>query len=234
MLVPPPFDPATFDTTLDLLGERAGLLVYQPPAASPTLEAHLADLDTLILSTGAPRVSLVAPGVSAALALHAATQLGDRIERVALVSPSFPRSSALSMGLPSSLMGAVATHPQAMRVTSRHELVARAPFLGRGLAKLGVPVPHMPADATPRPGTAQEGAFLADAIARAKPPSLDRVEQPVLVVTGAKDAAFPPASARALVRRLPRGEHVLVPGGTQFLAREYPDLLAVRIEAFLT
>lgn len=233
-MVPPPFDPATFDTTLDLLGERAGLLVYQPPAASPTLEAHLADLESLASSTGASHVSLVAPGVSAALALHAATHFGPRVARIALVSPSFPRNVALSMGLPSSLMGSVAAHPQAMRVTSRHEIFARAPFLGRWLGKLGVQVPHMPADATPLPGTAQEGAFLADAIARAKAPVLDRIEQPVLVVTGAKDAAFPPASARALVRRLPRGEHVLVPGGTQFLAREYPDLLAVRIEAFLT
>jgi pimeloyl-ACP methyl ester carboxylesterase len=232
--VPPPFDPATFDTSLDLLGDRAGILVYQPPAASTTLDAHLGDLRALVEAVGASEIALVGPGVAAGLALHAALVLGKRVRRVALVSPSFPRNIALSMGLPSSLMGAVAGSPQAMRVTSRHEIVSRSPLLGKLLRRLGVQVPHMPADATPLPGTAQEGAFLADAIARAPAPALDRVEQPTLVVTGARDAAFPPSSARALVRRLAHGEHVLVPGGTQFLAREYPDLLAVKVEAFFT
>jgi pimeloyl-ACP methyl ester carboxylesterase len=230
--VPPPFDPATFDTTLDLLGDVRGILVYQPPAARGTIEAHLDDLRALADLLGAETLSLAAPGVAAGLALHAAVALGDRVRRIALISPSIPRNIAVSLGLPSTIGGTVAAHPKTMQLTSRHELVSRSPLLGRLLGRLGVQVPHMPAEATPLPGTAQEGAFLADTIARAKPPALDRVMQPTLVLTGAKDAAFPPPTARALVRRLPRGEHVLVPSGTQFLSREYPDLVAVRLESF--
>lgn len=234
VLLPPPFDPATFEVTLDLLGGRSGLLVYQPPSSATTLEAHLAELERLAHAVSADRVSLLAPGVAAGLALHGAIAFPDLVDRVALVSPSFPRNIALAMGLPSTLAGAVASSPQAMKLTSRHELVSRAPLLVRVLSRLGVQVPRMPADATPLPHAQQDGALLADAIARARAPQLERIRQPALVVSGARDAAFPPAAARALVRRLGHGEHFPVPGATQSLALEYPDLLAVRLEAFFS
>lgn len=61
---------------------------------------------------------------------------------------------------------------------------------------------------------------------------LDEIEVPALVVAGDKDLFTPRAAAERMARRIPDAELLVVPGGTHYLAVEYPELLNLRLEKF--
>ena len=56
---------------------------------------------------------------------------------------------------------------------------------------------------------------------------------PVLVIAGARDGFTPPKLAEELARQVPRGELCVVPGGSHAAPLELPDLIELRVEAFL-
>lgn len=64
-------------------------------------------------------------------------------------------------------------------------------------------------------------------------PDLSRVTAPALLVWGDADPISPPAVGRALARRLPRAELVVIPGGTHAVARDRPDAVAPHIARHL-
>lgn len=63
---------------------------------------------------------------------------------------------------------------------------------------------------------------------------LERVNAPVLVVTGSRDLILPPRAARDLASRLPRAELYVVADGTHYAPAEFPDLVNARIDRFLS
>jgi pimeloyl-ACP methyl ester carboxylesterase len=61
---------------------------------------------------------------------------------------------------------------------------------------------------------------------------LDEVDVPSLVIAGDKDLFTPRSAAERMARRIPGAELLVVPGGTHYLAVEYPELVNLRIEKF--
>jgi pimeloyl-ACP methyl ester carboxylesterase len=61
---------------------------------------------------------------------------------------------------------------------------------------------------------------------------LDDVDVPVLVIAGDKDLFTPKAAARRIVAAIPGAELLVVPGGTHYVAVEYPELVNLRLEKF--
>lgn len=58
------------------------------------------------------------------------------------------------------------------------------------------------------------------------------VDVPTLVVAGDRDLFTPRRAAERMVRRIPGAELMVVPGGTHYVAVEYPELVNLRIEKF--
>lgn len=62
---------------------------------------------------------------------------------------------------------------------------------------------------------------------------LPRIDVPVLVVAGDRDSFTPPRYAEEMAAMLPKGELLMVPGGTHVVPLERRDLVRDRIEDFL-
>jgi pimeloyl-ACP methyl ester carboxylesterase len=61
---------------------------------------------------------------------------------------------------------------------------------------------------------------------------LPEVDIPTLVIAGDRDVMTPRAAAEAMVRRIQGAELMVVPGGTHYVAVEYPELVNLRVEKF--
>ncbi len=62
---------------------------------------------------------------------------------------------------------------------------------------------------------------------------LPNIQVPLLVVAGGRDRMTPQGAAERIVREVPNAELLVVPGGTHYVALEYPELVNLRIERFL-
>lgn len=61
-------------------------------------------------------------------------------------------------------------------------------------------------------------------------PILDDVDVPTLIITGDRDLFTPRAAAERMARRISSSQLMCVPGGTHYVAVEYPELVNLRIE----
>lgn len=61
---------------------------------------------------------------------------------------------------------------------------------------------------------------------------LPELDLPVLVIAGDRDLFTPRAAAERMVRQVRGAELLVVPGGTHYVAVEYPELVNLRIEKF--
>lgn len=61
---------------------------------------------------------------------------------------------------------------------------------------------------------------------------LDEVDVPMLVISGDRDLFTPRRAAEDMVQRVRGAELLVVPGGTHYVAVEYPELVNLRIEKF--
>lgn len=61
---------------------------------------------------------------------------------------------------------------------------------------------------------------------------LGDVDVPTLVIAGDRDLFTPRAAAERMARRIAGAELLVVPGGTHYVAVEYPELVNLRIEKF--
>jgi pimeloyl-ACP methyl ester carboxylesterase len=62
--------------------------------------------------------------------------------------------------------------------------------------------------------------------------ALDELDVPLLVIAGDRDLFTPRKASEDLVRRVRGAELLVVPGGTHYVAVEYPELVNLRIEKF--
>ncbi len=63
---------------------------------------------------------------------------------------------------------------------------------------------------------------------------LPTLDVPTLVIAGARDVLTPPWFARKMAEAIPHSELFVVPGGTHYCAAEYPEVIAKRVEEFIT
>ena len=61
---------------------------------------------------------------------------------------------------------------------------------------------------------------------------LERIKVPTLIIAGDRDIMTPRAAAERMARRIPGAEFMLVPGGTHYVAVEFPELINLRAEKF--
>jgi pimeloyl-ACP methyl ester carboxylesterase len=61
---------------------------------------------------------------------------------------------------------------------------------------------------------------------------LPDIDVPTLVIAGDRDLMTPRRVAERMVRLIPAAELMLVPGGTHYVAVEYPELVNLRVEKF--
>ncbi len=61
---------------------------------------------------------------------------------------------------------------------------------------------------------------------------LPQVDVATLVIAGDRDLFTPRVQAERMARRIPGAEIMVVPGGTHYVAVEYPELVNLRIEKF--
>ncbi|MBZ0115420.1 MAG: alpha/beta hydrolase, partial [Sandaracinaceae bacterium] len=61
---------------------------------------------------------------------------------------------------------------------------------------------------------------------------LEEVDVPVLVVAGDRDLFTPKGAAQEMAKRIRGAELLVVPGGTHYVAVEYPELVNLRVEKF--
>lgn len=62
--------------------------------------------------------------------------------------------------------------------------------------------------------------------------SLEELDVPVLVISGDRDLFTPRRAAEDMVHRVRGAELLVVPGGTHYVAVEYPELVNLRVEKF--
>ena len=62
---------------------------------------------------------------------------------------------------------------------------------------------------------------------------LPLIDVPLLMIAGAQDLMTPRAAADRIVQGVRGAELLVVPGGTHYLAVEYPELVNLRVERFL-
>lgn len=61
---------------------------------------------------------------------------------------------------------------------------------------------------------------------------LHTIDVPLLMIAGANDLMTPRTEAERVVREVPGAELLVVPGGTHYLAVEYPDVINLRVDRF--
>jgi pimeloyl-ACP methyl ester carboxylesterase len=61
---------------------------------------------------------------------------------------------------------------------------------------------------------------------------LPSIDVPLLMIAGANDLMTPRSGAESLVKAVQGAELLVVPGGTHYLAVEYPEVINLRIERF--
>ena len=62
---------------------------------------------------------------------------------------------------------------------------------------------------------------------------LPTIRVPLLMMAGGRDLMTPRSAAERIAREVPGAELLVVPGGTHYLAVEYPELVNLRIDRFL-
>jgi pimeloyl-ACP methyl ester carboxylesterase len=63
-------------------------------------------------------------------------------------------------------------------------------------------------------------------------PSLANIDVPTLVVTGDRDLFTPRSAAERMAQAIRGAELLVVPGGTHYVAVEFPELVSLRVEKF--
>lgn len=61
---------------------------------------------------------------------------------------------------------------------------------------------------------------------------LGSIDVPTLIIAGDRDVMTPRSAAERCVRAIPGAELLVVPGGTHYVAVEYPELVNLRVEKF--
>jgi pimeloyl-ACP methyl ester carboxylesterase len=208
------------------------------------IAAHAQDLGAVRLHVGDPPCVLFGHSMGCQVALEAYRQRPDKIRGLVLLCGSFGNVTSTFQGIP--LLDLVL--PKLVDLAQKAPDVVRAvwsrlpPQLGLKLAlKAGEIDPERvhAEDMLPYLSHMTHVDFpmflrmLRAAGEHTAGDILPKVEVPVLIVAGERDSFTPSFLATAMAETLPRGELLLVPGGTHVVPIEQPERVDARILAFL-
>ncbi len=217
-----------------------------PPADPDRIDigAHAQDLDSVRRHAGDPPCVLFGHSMGCQVALEAYKQRPDKVRGLVLLCGSFGNVTSTFQGIP--LLELVL--PKLVDLAEKAPDVVRAvwsrlpPQLSLKLAlKAGEidPARVHAEDILPYLSHMTHVDFpmflrmLRAAGEHTAGDILAQVNVPVLVVAGERDSFTPSFLATAMAETLPKGELLMVPGGTHVAPLEQPELVDARITTFL-
>lgn len=253
------FPAAYLEPFLSLGQDRFTLVRYDPrlrgrsrattTSPRPTFQSDLRDLEAVADYLDVGRVSLVAFGYDAAVAVAFAAAHPDRVSRLVLLSPLEPRDSLgrsynppeRSVRLDTARARTLVKLRAAGRDTSDPQGYCRvfwevnAPLFAAAPERLS---PLAPWCEFPAESPANLAGRLASAIESLGKgydlgPLARRVTSPVLIVAGEKDLVYNPAGAAVWAALLPRGRALLIPGAGHLAFAEAAEAAGSAVARFL-
>ncbi len=209
------------------------------------VEDHAADLDAVRRHIGDPPVVLVGHSFGTQVALEAYRLRPEGVRAMVFLCGSFGRVTHTFKG--TDLLAAVL--PRLTEIAGDHPKIARA-LWSRVPPRAALKIALLTGDIDPTTIHAEDVQpyfeHVADVdfvmflrmLARAGEHSaedlLPRVRVPVLVVAGDRDSFTPPGLSESMAERIPDGELMMIPGGTHVAPLEHHELVAMRVEKFLS
>ena len=212
----------------------------RPPVAGDayTLGSNARELGALLDQLGIPRAALVGWSYGGGIVQGFALEHPERVSQLVLlgsVGPAIPDAPADFIGrLGRSPIGpALFRYVTSVPPLGRGVLVGALADLFSGAAKIPPGFIDRSAAQMAVPGTVD--SWLAEerngGYAKLRP---EAIETPTLVLHGDDDRAVLETVAEDLARRLPNGRLVWVEGGSHMLPVTHPDLVAARIDEWMT
>jgi pimeloyl-ACP methyl ester carboxylesterase len=208
-----------------------------------SIQAHVDDLRAILDASGVRRAVLCGWSMGVQVVLELAHRDPDLATHLVLINGTFGRPLH-GVGLP--LAGHIL--PQAVTQARRLHHVgsvilqraSRWPDTGRWLKRFGVIAdsldPELFADMAVDFGSLDLEVYLTMLAVLGEHDAahvLPTIKVPTLVITGTRDLFTPPLLAERMAETIPRGELLIVPGGTHYAAAEFPEVINRRIDRFL-
>ncbi len=230
----------TWDTWARTLETRYRVIRFDLPAAGLTGpdpggdhsdERALQVIVSLMDALAVPRAHLVGHSMGGRLAWRLAAEQPARVDRLVLVAPDGFASPGFEYG----------RAPEVPVLARLLPWTLPRPVLRAGMASAWAD-PAALSDATVdryhdlmrAPGVRQAlMARMAQIVPQPPGPWLRRIEAPVLLLWGERDAMIPPAHAADYQRELPRSRLVLLPGVGHLPQEEAPEASVAAVDAFL-
>ncbi len=216
------------------------------PAATPNslnIEDHTRDALAVLEAANAERASIMGWSMGVQVALELFGRHPERVANLVLINgvAGHPWNTVMNLGvmghlLPPVIRG-VAEVPRIAEAVTRRlvhmpETVQWAKRLGLAARTLDESIFQRLASSfaeldmktymhiLERLGEHDASRYLGD------------IDVPTLVIAGDRDLFTPRSAAERMARRIPGAELLVVPGGTHYVAIEYPELVNLRIEKF--
>src|SRR6185436_4192334 len=187
--------------------------------------SHLADLTELLDTLKIRKATLIGLSAGAFIALDAALDIPDRVERIVLAGPGV---SGYTGKNPPSFPPEMFTAIQAKEYRKVSEILLQSPVFAVAPESQAL-VRQMV--------TENERLWTVDrALMKQQPPTVGRLEQvriPTLVVVGEKDV-YQQDHAELIAARVPGARFVRVPGGTHIVNLSSPKEFEAAVSAFLS
>ncbi|MEZ4225179.1 MAG: alpha/beta hydrolase [Polyangiaceae bacterium] len=207
--------------------------------------AHATDLDAVRRALGDPPVVLIGHSFGTQVSLEAYRLRPERIAAMVFLCGSFGRVTHTFKG--TDVLAQVL--PRLRELSAEHPKIARA-LWSRVPPKMAVRIGMLTGDLDARTVRPEDVEPYFRHVAHVDFPMfvrmlefagehsaedlLPNVEVPVLVVAGERDSFTPPEISEKMAKMLPRGELVMLPGGTHVAPLEQNELVTLRIEKFLS
>lgn len=222
-----------------------GLYRSGPPADPDALsiEDHTRDALTVLEAAGAERASIMGWSMGVQVALELFGRHPERVANLVLINgvAGHPWNTVMNLGimghlLPPVIRGVAGIPRVAEAVTRRlvnmPETVQWAKRLGLAARTLDESIFQRLAGSFAELDMKTYMRILERLGEHDASRYLEEIDVPTLIIAGDRDLFTPRSAAERMARRIPGAELLVVPGGTHYVAIEYPELVNLRIEKF--
>ncbi len=209
------------------------------------VDAHTRDLDAVRLELGDPPAVLIGHSFGTEIALEAYRLRPKGVRALVLLCGSYGRVTHTFKN--SEVLANVL--PRLSEFASRHPKIARA-IWSRVPPRTALRIALLTGEIDPRTVRPEDvepyfhhvahidfpmfAKMLALAGEHSAEDLLPDIDVPVLVIAGDHDSFTPPELSKRMCEIIPKAELVMLPGGTHVAPLEQHELVALRIEKFLT
>ncbi|MCO4763964.1 MAG: alpha/beta hydrolase [Myxococcales bacterium] len=214
-----------------------------PNLADLGVEHHVGDMRAVMDATGVETAIIAGWSMGVQVCIQAAADLDDRVTGVVLINGTYGRVFETAFSVPGS---------RHILPWINHAAIALAPALPPAIGLLTKQNWFLPA--IERIGLVDKRLDKEVFLAIAKgfdqldfdvyhrimgqlndhdgEPALSRIDVPLLMIAGDRDAMTPPSVRHVVHQRVPHAESHVIPGGTHYTLLEYPDAVISRVQRF--